>query len=284
MPHRILLGTAVLLCLAPGPGVAVAQEATAGQAPPKILQIFVESVKPGKGVAHEKLEVGWPQAFRKAKWPTHYVGMTSMSGPSDAWYVAGYESFAALETDQQNIAKNPTLSRELERLATADGDMLSGTRGIYARYRPELSYRPDVDVGRMRYVSFTTITLKPGYDSAFVDTRKLVLDAHVKANLDEHYAVYEVGTGIPGPAYLLVFPMRSLQEVDAFQENHDGKAYRDAMGEAGRQQMREFARVGVASVENRLFAFSPKMSYPSEEWVASDPEFWKPKVATAAKP
>ena len=40
----------------------------------------------------------------------------------------------------------------------------------------------------------------------------------------------------------------------------------------------------MMSGENRLLAFSPKMSYPSEEWVASDPEYWKPKVVTAAKP
>jgi hypothetical protein len=283
MPCRIPLGAAALLCLASTPALP-AQEAAGGQPPPKLLQIFIESVKVGKGAAHEKLEAGWPAAFRKAKWTTPYIGMTSLSGQPDAWFVAGYESFAAVETDQQNIGKNPTLSRELERLAALDGEMLTETRTIYARYRPELSYQAEVEVGRQRYVAFTIITLKPGYDSAFADTRKLTLDAHVKAGLDEHYAVYEIGTGLPGPAYLLVFPMRSLGEVDAFRDNHDSKAYRDAIGDAGRQQLREFARAGVASTETRLFAFNPKMSYPAEEWVANDPDFWRPKAVAAAKP
>lgn len=284
MPYRIPLGRLLLLCLAIPPGVSVAQESGAVRPPPKILQIYVESVKPGKTAAHEKIEVGWPAAFAKAKWPSHYLGMTSMSGLPEAWFVAPYESFAAVETDQQSVGKNPTLAKELDRLATADGDVLTGTRSIYARYRPELSYKPEVEIGKMRYLSFTIVTLKPGYDSAFADNRKLIVDAHVKAGLEDHFAVYEVVTGIPAPAYLLVIPMRSLQEVDAFKEIHDGKAYRDAVGEPGRQQMREFARVGVVSAENRLFAFSPKMSYPAEEWVASDPEFWKPKVVTATKP
>jgi hypothetical protein len=284
MPFRIPLGSFVLLCLASPPAVAVAQETGAGHPPPKILQIYIESVKPGKGGAHEKIEVGWPAAFAKAKWSSHYIGMTSMSGLPEAWFVAPYESFAAVETDQQNVGKNPTLAKELDRLATADGDVLTETRGVYARYRPELSYKPEVEIGKMRYLSFTIITLKPGNDSAFADTRKLVVDAHVKAGLEDHFAVYEVVTGMPSPAYLLVIPMRSLQEVDAFKEIHDAKAYRDAMGEPGRKQMREFAKVGVASAENRLLVFSPKMSYPAEEWVASDPEFWKPKVAAAAKP
>ena len=72
MPFRIPLRSLVLLCLASPPAVAVAQDTTgAGHPPPKILQIFIESVKPGKGGAHEKIEVGWPQAFAKAKWPSH---------------------------------------------------------------------------------------------------------------------------------------------------------------------------------------------------------------------
>jgi hypothetical protein len=249
-----------------------------------VLQVFIESVKVGKGSAHEKVEAGWPQAFRKAKWPTHYIGATTATGVPEAWFLSGYESFAAMETDQQNVGKNPTLSRELERLSAVDGDLLSNTRGILAVYKPALSYRAAVDIGKMRYFSLNIVTLKPGYDSAWADTRKLILDAHEKANLDEHFAVYQVVSGIPGPAYLIIIPMRSLAEADAAMEGHDSQPYRDAIGTAGRTQLQEFARTGVVSGENRLLAFSPKMSYPSDEWVASDPEYWKPKVVTAAKP
>jgi hypothetical protein len=282
MSYRIPLGVVAFLYLVPLP--AAAQEGSADHGPPKVLQIFVESVKVGKGTAHEKIETGWPQAFRKAKWPTHYIGTTTATGVPEAWFLSGYESFAAMETDQQNVGKNPTLSRELERLSALDGDMLTNTRGILATYNPELSYRAAVDIGRMRYFSLNLVTLKPGYDSAFADARKLIRDAHEKANLDEHFAVYDVVSGIPGPAYLVIIPMRSLQEVDAFMAGHDSKPYRDAIGESGRQQLREFARAGIVSGENRLLAFSAKMSYPSDDWIASDPEFWKPKVVTAAKP
>jgi hypothetical protein len=243
----------------------------------------VESVKPGKGAAHEKVEIGWPQAFRKAKWPTHYLAMTSMSGPAEAWYMTGYDSYAAWETDQQNVEKTPTLVRELERLAQVDGELLSGTRGVLAVYRPDLSYRPDIDVAQMRYFALTIITLKPGYDSAFADVRKLVHAGHEKANMDEHWAMYQVTSGMPGSTYLLLIPMKSLQEADVAQESH-GKPYGDALGESGRQQLREFARTATASSETKLFAFSPKMSYPSDEWVKRDPKFWAPKAVAAAKP
>jgi len=37
-------------------------------------------------------------------------------------------------------------------------------------------------------------------------------------------------------------------------------------------------------VQVNLFAFNPKMSYPSDAWVKADPSFWKPAAAPAAKP
>jgi hypothetical protein len=248
-----------------------------------VLQIFVESVKPGKGAAHEKVEIGWPAAFRKAKWPTHYLAMTSTTGPGEAWFLSGYDSYAAVETDNRNVEKTPVLSKELERLSAVDGELLSGTRGLLATYRPDLSYRPDIDIATMRYFALTIITLKPGYDSAFADARKVVNAGHEKANMDEHWATFQVTSGMAGNTYLLFIPMKSLQEADLAQESH-GKPYQDALGEAGRQQLRDFTRNSVVTSETKLFAFSPKMSYPSDEWVASDPQFWTPKPVTAAKP
>jgi hypothetical protein len=283
MSRRALLTPVAVICLASAAAPAAAQEATSSHSPPKVMQIFVESVKPGKGAAHEKVEIGWPAAFRKAKWPTHYLAMTSASGPGEAWFMSAYESFEAIGTDQQNVDQTPALARELERLSQVDGELLSGTRSLLALYRPELSYRPDIDIAQMRYVAVTIVTLKPGYDSAYADVRKLVQAGHDKAKMDEHWAMYQVASGMPGPAYLLMIPMKSLQEMDLAQEIH-GKAYQDALGEAGRQQVRDFARAGIATSETKLFAFSPKMSYPSEELVARDPKFWKPKAVAAAKP
>lgn len=286
MSHRALsvLKPALIMCLASVPAAALGQEAASSQPPPKVLQIFVESVKPGKGAAHEKVEIGWPQAFRKAKWPTRYLAMTSVSGPGEAWFMSGYDSYEAVGTDQRNVDKTPVLARELERLSQLDGELLSGTRSLIALYRPELSYRADeIDIAQMRYISVTLVTLKAGYDSAYADIRKLVNAGHEKAGLDERWAMYQVATGMPGPAYLLMIPMKSLQTMDVAEEIH-GKSYQDALGVTVRQQLQEFARTGVASTEARLFAFSPKMSYPSDELASRDPAFWKPKAATVAKP
>jgi hypothetical protein len=52
-------------------------------APPKVLVVQREYIKPGMaGNAHMKTESAFVQAMSAAKWPTRYLGMDSMSGPS----------------------------------------------------------------------------------------------------------------------------------------------------------------------------------------------------------
>ena len=282
MRRSLLLAPVALLLGASSPAAVLAQEPASG-GPPKVLQIFVESVKPGKGAAHARVEAGWPEAFRKAKWPTHYLAMTSMTGPSEAWFLSGYDSYAAWEADQKHMEQTPALTRETDRLAAQDGELLSGTKGLVAVYREDLSYRPNIKVGEMRYWTVTTFTLRPGYDSAFADIRKLVQAGHEKTNMDEHWAMFQVVSGMPGSTFLLFLPMKSLEEADVAVGTH-AKPYLDALGPDGRRQLREFARTGYVNVESNLFAFSPKMSFPSEEVASSDPAYWNPPAAAPRKP
>jgi hypothetical protein len=34
--------------------------------------------------------------------------------------------------------------------------------------------------------------------------------------------------------------------------------------------------------QHNLFTFTPAMSYPRDEWIKADPDFWKPKSTAAA--
>ena len=98
----MLLGTCVLVG---GIGIAVAQETTP---PPKVLAIYREFVKPGKGGAlHEKSESAFVQAMTRAKWPTHYFAVSAITGKPRVLFFTGYESFEAWEKDVQATQKNP---------------------------------------------------------------------------------------------------------------------------------------------------------------------------------
>src|SRR5215218_5039982 len=92
----------------------VSAQADAPPPPPKVLQIFRETVKPGHSAAHANTEAGWPAAFAKADAPGHYLALTSTSGPNEAWFITGYESFAAYEKDNAGIEANAALSAETD--------------------------------------------------------------------------------------------------------------------------------------------------------------------------
>ncbi len=252
--------------------------------PPKVLQIYREEVKPGKTAEHEKVEAGWPRAFAKAKWATHYLAIVSVTGPSEAWFLTGFDSLAGWEKDTRAAEKNTVLTAELGQLSAKDGELLSGGRGLVAVYRDELSYRTaGVNIGRMRYFYLTTVRLRPGHDIDFAEWNKIIKGAHEKADVPEHWAVFQVTLGMPSGTYLILQPLKSLAEVDDFPQTH-GKAYQDATGDEGRKKLRELASAGILSYETNIFAFNPKMSYVSKETAAADPDFWTPKSKAAAKP
>ena len=282
MKKSVFLFVAACLFLSAS-SIALAQE-QAPSGPPKVLQIFREDVKPGKGAAHEKVEAGWPRAFANAKSPTHYIAMVSVTGPSEAWFLTGFDSLAAWEKDRQDTEKNTALTAVLDQLLEKDGELLSGFRSIVATYREDLSYRPTgVNIGQMRYFYVTTFRIRPGHENDYVAANKIVRAAHEKANVPEHWAVFQVTSGMPNGTYLSFQPLKTLAEVDAFSQTH-GKAYQEATGDAGRQKLRELAGAGTLSSETSIFAFSPKMSYVSKETASADPDFWTPKPAAKAVP
>jgi hypothetical protein len=45
------------------------------------------------------------------------------------------------------------------------------------------------------------------------------------------------------------------------------------------KKLNELSAAAIESSQTNLFAFNPRMSYVSDDWVKADPEFWKPKAA-----
>jgi hypothetical protein len=107
--------------------------------------VFREEVKPAKAAAHEKHEAAWPAAFAKANYSSHYVALTSVTGPNEAWFVEGQDSFAAIEKADKEIdekvyreALGEGRGRQIEiaRQAIASSDFQ-----IFA-LSPKMSYMP----------------------------------------------------------------------------------------------------------------------------------------------
>lgn len=273
---RFVLGLSLAACFA---CLTTAQEKPAGI--PKLLQIQREYIKPGKaGAAHEKTESAFVDAMRRAKWPTNYVGMTSLSGKTRALFLTSYESFDAWEKDVNAVGKNAPLSAALERANLADGELQEdGDQGLFY-FREDMSMNPRSDLSQFRFFEFTLFHVKPGKYNEWAELGKLVKAGYQKGVPDAHWGMFEEEYGGEGDSYLLIIGHKSLAEID--KGFLDDKKFMDAMGEEGMKRMSELIASCVAGSSSQLFAVNPHMSYVKDEWSKSDPDFWKPKAAAPA--
>lgn len=258
-----------------GMGVSAAQV----QPPPKVLTVTREFVKPGKnGASHEKTESAFVQALSKAKWPTHYLAVDSLSGKTRSLFFTGYDSFEAWEKDIQAQEKNAALSAALDHAGVVDGELLSEIDGGAFAYREDYSLRAAVDIPHMRYFEISLFHIKPGHDKDWEALVKLYMAAYEKIP-EVHWATYEAVYGQQNGTFVVFNPMKSASEIDhAFAQ---GKQFEAAMGEEGMKKLGELAAAAIESSQTNLFIFNPRMSYVSDEWIKADPDFWKPKAASA---
>jgi len=261
--------------------LAGAQDAPAsGTALPNVLQITREYTKPGKGGAmHDKTESAFVQAMTRAKAPTHYLALNSLSGKNRAFYLTWYESFDAWEKDMKSVEKNATLSGELERAAVADGELLDSMDQAVFYNAPELSYRPHPDVSHARYMEISEYHVKRGHESGWRELVKMVIAANEKAGTSAHWAMLNLVYGGDGGSYLLLTADSSMADIDhGFTED---KGFHDAMGEDGWKRFEQLYADTIDDSHTELFAINPKQSYMDDSVIKADPDFWRPKAAAS---
>ena len=276
----LLLGSSLLYIWM---GSVAAQEKPAAMpAPPKVLLIFREFLKPGKGGStHEKSESAFVQAFTRAKWPTHYLTIDALSGKPRSLFLIGYDSFEAWEKDNQATQKNTSLSAALERAAAADGELLNDYDGAVFTYKEEYSLHNPVDIPHMRYFDITRFQVKPGHEKDFGELVKMYMAAYDKMP-DVHWATYQAQYGPEGNTYLVFTPMKSASEIDkSFAQS---KQVQEAMGPEGGKKAADLSAAAIETSQTSLFIFNPRISYVQDEWIKADPDFWKPKATASAAP
>jgi hypothetical protein len=274
--HGISLVLSLVLGLA---SIAAAQEQSAHMSPPKVLTVIREVVKPGKGgLAHERTESAFVRAMTAAKSKDYYFALDAITGPSRTLFLSGAESFAEWEKIIQTDQKNDTLSAALDRAAQADGDLLQSYESSVYLYNEEQSNAPGGLAG-MRYFEIEVFKIKSGHDADWDTIVKLVKPALVKANPDDHWAMYDRFYG-GTRASVVMRPLKSAAEVD--QSLAADPKFLAALGEDGMKKLSELSAAAIESSESNLFAINPRISYVSPEMANADPSFWK--VSKAAEP
>jgi len=277
MKKLIFLFTLLLLVSVCSPALA---QTAQPMAPPPVLLIVREDIKPGKMPAHNKHSASFAQIFSKLQTTSYRIAMVPVAGSeNEVLYITPMQSFAEIEriqsdTDKKMSAASGALRFELDRLEKEAPDLHAAMRDMFASYRPELSFNPGVNIAQMRYFAVTTVRLRPGQEDQYGEyVRTLVNMAREKAKAELHIAAFQVIAGSPSPTVMFFRPMKSLAEYDL----RIGPRVREAMTDDQKKKADRMASESVMSSDTSIYAFSPEMSYVPKDFAASDPAFWNPK-------
>lgn len=249
--------------------------------PPKVIHILREDIKEGKSGAHAKSEAKFVQAMTtgKRKFPVNFLGLASVTGPSQVWFMEGHNSFDSVSQTMAFEAQNS----EFGTLDAADAEYRTSSRAILAAYRPDLSYHGAQlmeQLPKARFFNVITIRIRFDHDLEFAEIGKTAVEAAEKSESPQPVAVYQVVSGMPAGTYLLMEPTESLKTFDEAPAR--SRALMQAMGEGAAKKFLKAAGDIIASEESIVFAIDPAMSYVSKEFAGGDPDFWTPKPPKAA--
>jgi hypothetical protein len=251
--------------------------------PYKILTISRETVKPGRGPAHDKLESDWARAQMAAKSNYHFLAIRSITGPRETWFLSGFPSWAEYTRVGKAYDESPALAAIDARMAPQESEMLTDSRTMVLLRRDDLSYG-EGSLPDMRFFSISRVSVRPGHNAEFVDERKIVKAAHESAHVADSYSVYEATAGAPAGTFFVFVGRKSMSDIDDAETVH-GAAYVAAMGgDEGRKRAAAAAANYLVSSQTDHYAFLPKQSMVSADWAKSDPSYWTVKMAGAPKP
>ncbi len=270
---RTLPALLSLLCM--GATAVLAQAPALPTSQPALLTIYREAVKIGRAAEHERIEAGWPAAYARAKFPSYYLAMTSLTGRSEAWFLTPYASNAAVAEDMKREATDTVLAAELARLSRADAEVLDEWRIIQAVARPDLSHGTFPDLAKVRYWEVFTLRVRPGHESEFEAAAKAYGAASGRVAPSTSYRVYQVTAGMLEPTFLVFSSVETYAQFDEMMAN--GQKTMQGFTPEEMATMQKFFTDGVLSTETNRYALNPTMSYVAPETRATDPAFWTPK-------
>lgn len=285
MPHPICLNGRIMslpriaLCLFGLFSIGLLCGAQQTQsAPPAILEIYRDPVKPAKMAEYTRVESEAALACARAStWP--YLAMQSISGPqTEVWYMEGFDSYAAVEQSSQPFIKNAALDAELNRLMEAKINLVGDARTVFAHYRDDLSSSAGLVQPRTRFMAVTLVTVRPGFEREYEEIHRTLKSVRQRANAADNRVVYQIVSGMPKNIYLIFSAYSSLQNAgNALDPAVD--EYASEVDESTRNRLDEYTRLSLVSAETWLFSVAPAMSNPAGEWIVEDPEFWRSSPA-----
>ncbi|HEV8145494.1 MAG TPA: hypothetical protein VGP79_03900 [Bryobacteraceae bacterium] len=242
---------------------------------PRILQIFRETVRPGRENAYVKNEIEIAAAMARLDYPSRYLTVSAITGINDIWVLNGFDDYAQVDQTGVEIAKNPSIMESIGRIMDSKDGLVNEGRTIFAHYREDMSQGRGLSGPRPRFFSITVVSVRAGHERDYAEMWRISHAGHQRSGLTDIHSVYQVASGMPDGTFLVFTPAGSLEDAGTSRITH-GRRFDEALGATAAARMHELMRSVVLGSETNIFAIHAGMSFPAKEWVDADPDFWKP--------
>ena len=126
--------------------------------PPQLLQIYREFWKPGSIAANRKIEAEASQICVELACPHPYLGLESLTGPKETWFLNGYVSSTEQTQVGEDYQKNPALIQALNQVLVRKKPLSRADAvNVFARYQRSLSHGAPWSLGEGRFLVITVI-------------------------------------------------------------------------------------------------------------------------------
>jgi hypothetical protein len=201
-------------------------------APPKVLLLVRQQFKPGKVQVRERLERATSAVYNRLEVPVYWMEMQAFTGTPEALLFAPYDSFEGVEKALPVRSPIEEAHPELVRWQDGINDSLASERTILA-VRRDAPGVDQINLAQARFLRMLVVRTGPGEDAPMLD----------KA------VVYQVNSGMPGPAFLIFQSLAAFADIPPVQ-------------------------VSGTIVEDSVYAIEPDLSHVSRAFAEQDPSFW----------
>jgi hypothetical protein len=205
-------------------------------APPKVLLLVRQQFKPGRNHARERLERASAAIYNKLDVPVYWMELAAFTGPSEALLLDSFDSFEAVEESGTILGPLNEAHPELVRMQAGIDDALSSQKTILA-VRRDSPAANDINLAQARFIRMLVVRTSPGDEPP--STTGLTSSI-----------VYEVSSGMSGPAFLIFQPMPAFADIPSPKVSHG------------------------TVVEDSVYVVEPDMSHVSRAFAEQDRAFW----------
>jgi hypothetical protein len=110
-----------------------------GECPPQILQIYRDSLVPGREAEFRAVEEDAARACAEMGFPHAHLALQPLGGPQEVWWLNAFHSEADRQQVTREYESNAAMVRALQAISRRREGLVGTPLDVLAQYRPDLS-------------------------------------------------------------------------------------------------------------------------------------------------